>query len=145
MYNGLLHAHSGFRWIALIMVIVLVVNSIMGYKSGKKFGQLDHKLAIFGMSAMHLQAVFGFVLFFLSPKVQFSGASMSDSFLRFFLVEHPMLMLLAVVLATVGHVKAKKETEDSKKFKKLALFYGVALLLIILGVVQVTQNGGGMA
>ncbi|MDH3322797.1 MAG: hypothetical protein OEM04_07390, partial [Flavobacteriaceae bacterium] len=58
-------------------------------------------------------------------------ASMKDSVVRLFSVEHPLMMILAIVLITVGFSKHKKKTTDSAKFKTLSIFYGLALLLVL--------------
>jgi hypothetical protein len=41
------------------------------------------------------------------------------------------VMILAIVLITIGWSKHKKKTTDSAKFKTFAIFYGIALLLIL--------------
>jgi membrane protein DedA with SNARE-associated domain len=83
---------------------------------------------------MHLQLVIGFVLYFISPKVIFSASSMKDSVLRFFLVEHISLMIIAVVLITIGYVKSNRAADEMKKHKKLIIYYTIALVLILASI-----------
>ena len=56
---------------------------------------------------------------------------MGNSASRLLAIEHPLMMLIAIVLITIGWSKHKKKTEDSSKFKTFAIFYGLALVLIL--------------
>jgi hypothetical protein len=56
---------------------------------------------------------------------------MSSSFYRFFAIEHIFGMLVAMALVTIGHSKAKKATTDVEKFKKIKVFYTLALIIIL--------------
>jgi hypothetical protein len=69
--NILIHAHSGFRWIVLILLILAIVKMVSGWKSLKEFKVADKKLALFAMIAYHTQFLLGLVLFFISGKVNF--------------------------------------------------------------------------
>jgi membrane protein DedA with SNARE-associated domain len=94
------------------------------------------------MTFMHLQLIIGLILYFISPKVIFSGSSMSDPILRFFLVEHISLMLIAVVLITVGYVKTKK-IEGVKKYRTILIYYVISLLLILASIPWPFRDLGG--
>jgi multisubunit Na+/H+ antiporter MnhB subunit len=133
MYNGLLHAHSAIRWVALILIIYSVFNALMKRKSGD-FTDGDRKLTLFTLISAHVQGLLGLVLYFISPKVSFAEGFMKDSVLRFYAMEHILLMVIALVLITMGYSKMKKSTESSDKFKRILIFYGIALLLIIAAI-----------
>jgi len=60
-----------------------------------------------------------------------AGAVMANKATRLLAVEHPFIMILAVVLITMGWSKHKKKTEDEAKFKTFTVFYGLALLLVL--------------
>ncbi len=102
--------------------------------SKENFSFKVKNLALFAMISMHVQAVIGLILYTISPNVQFGANTMSDSFFRFFAVEHLALMLIALVLFTMGYSKSKKKTEDSAKFKTVFWFYLIGLVLIIAGI-----------
>ena len=91
----------------------------------------------------HFQLLLGLILYFISPKVIFSGASMKDPLLRFFLVEHIALMLAAVVLITVGYIKFQKADEIRRRHKITVIYYGIALLLILAAIPWPFRNLGG--
>jgi hypothetical protein len=128
------HAHSGWRWIALVLLILAVLKMNMGMKKGSTYTDKDRKLGLFTLIAFHLQFVGGLILFFVSPKVQFVGGMMGNKMLRFFTVEHTLMMLIAAVLVTIGYSKAKRADSDKKKFKMQALFFTVALILVLAAI-----------
>ena len=142
MYTGLLHAHSGLRWVALILLIYSIINAFQKKNSGA-FTNKDRKLSVFTLMSIHIQFVIGLILYFISPKVSFASGFMKDTILRFYAMEHILMMLIAVVLITVGHVKAKKASEDAKKFKLISTFFLIALLLIIAAIPWPFRNLGG--
>lgn len=134
MYNMLRHAHSGIRWIVLILLVVAVVNALMKWQSGKSFTSGDKKLFLFSMISFHIQFLLGLALYFISPKVVFSGESMKNAVNRFYLVEHSLTMFLAVIFITLGYRKVKSLTVDTEKFKKGFIFYLIGLLLLLVGI-----------
>ncbi len=73
------------------------------------------------------------MLYFLSPKVVFSELTMKISAIRFLTVEHPLMMIVAIVLITIGYSKAKK-SQVSEKHKTIVIYYGIALALIIAAI-----------
>ena len=51
--------------------------------------------------------------------------------IRLLALEHPVMMIIAITLITIGWSKHKKKTTSTAKFKTFAIFYGLALLLIL--------------
>ena len=47
MYNILKHAHSGLRWVVLVLLIAAVVNAILNMKGEKGFQPKDKKTGAF--------------------------------------------------------------------------------------------------
>ena len=129
MYQGLLHAHSGLRWIVLLLIIITVVNSLGGVTGNKVFTSTDKKLSLFALISTHLQAVLGILLYFMSPKVQFSENTMSNSMLRFFTMEHTLMMLIAIILVTFGNRMAK-----AGNVKRVFWYYFIALIIILAAI-----------
>lgn len=129
MESILKHAHSGMRWFALALLIYAIVNAIMKKKSGK-YTDNDKLVSILTLSLVHLQVVIGLVLYFMQGRL--NGLSeMSEKVTRLYSLEHPLMMLIAAVLITIGHSKAKKATEDAKKFTTTYVFFGLGLILIL--------------
>jgi signal transduction histidine kinase len=130
MYNGLLHAHSGLRWIALVLILAAIFNAIAS-KSKGTYEKKDKLLNLFAMISLHTQLLIGLGMYFLSPKVQFSAGWMGNSSLRFFGMEHFVGMILAIVVITIGRKKAEKSIENADKHKKIFTWYLIGLLIII--------------
>ena len=133
MYNGLLHAHSGLRWIVLAGLIFAIFNAYKGKKSGLEFTDKDRKIGLIAFIASHIQLTLGLVLFFISGKVSFTNV-MSNGLYRFFTVEHTTGMIAAIALITIGYIKSKKATESTKKFSLQFNFYLIALILILASI-----------
>ena len=129
MYQGLLHTHSGLRWILLILIIITVFNALGGLTGNKVFTARDKKFSFFALIFTHVQALLGLALYFMSPKVQFSENTMSNSMLRFFTMEHTLMMLIAIVLITIGNRMAKMG-----RVKAVFWYYFIALVIILAAI-----------
>lgn len=132
MMNGLLHAHSGLRWVVLILLVSATFMALLKWRSNAPYTDGGRKLNLFTMISMHIQLLIGLALYFMSGRVDFS--QMKDAMYRFFTVEHTTMMLIAIVLVTIGHSKSKKIADEAKKHKTIFIFYGIALLLILVGI-----------
>ena len=133
MYNGLLHAHSGLRWIAIILLVVAIINALVSQSSGR-YEKKDRLLNLFAMVFMHIQLLIGLIMFFQSPKVKFSEGWMSNAMLRFYGLEHLVGMLLAIVLITIGRKKAEKLRGTRDKHRRIMFSYLIGLILILLSI-----------
>jgi len=131
----MLHAHSGLRWLFLLFLVIATIKALAGWLGKKPYGKSDNLIAIILLSLTHTQAIVGIVLYALSDIAKSGlsdmGAAMKDSALRFWTIEHAIVMILAVVLITLGRVKSKKAATDELKHKKGAIFYVLALILVL--------------
>ena len=132
LYTILQKAHSGLAYLALLMLVIVVANALIGVFSKKEFTEKDRKIALFGLIATHVQLLFGLILYFVSPLGFKSLGEMSDKALRLTSLEHPFINILAIALITIGWSKHKKIAESTSKFKTFAVFYGLGLLLILI-------------
>jgi membrane protein DedA with SNARE-associated domain len=127
----LIHIHSGLRWLVLIFILAVIIGAAYRLITRTNSGRCCQFVNRFALTFTHLQILIGLILYFISPRVLFAASSMKDSVLRFFLVEHIGLMIVAAALITIGYFRAKKATDDVKKFKALLIYYSIALLLIL--------------
>ncbi len=127
-------AHSGWRWIVLVLLVAAIVKMHMGWKGKKSFTTGDKKLALFAMIAFHIQFLLGWILYFLSDKVKFVEGWMKVDSLRFYGMEHVLMMTVAMVLITMGYSKSKKKNTDAEKFKVIAVFYTIAFALVLVSI-----------
>jgi hypothetical protein len=129
------HVHSVLAYAVLAILILAIINSVLGINTHKNFGSKDRTIALFGLIISHTQLLIGLVLYFTHDKFKFWSMYgmkvMKDANLRQALVEHPITNIIAIVLITIGFSKHKKEESSNGKFKKIGIFYGLGLLLIL--------------
>ncbi|WP_239022795.1 hypothetical protein [Pontibacter mangrovi] len=122
-------------YLVLLGVLISFAAALAGLFGNRPFTDKDRKLGLLGLIPVHLQWVFGIILYFVSPNglKNFSGEAMGDPTSRLYILEHPLTMIIAVILITVGYSRAKRQIgTESKGFKSIAIFYGIALLLILI-------------
>ena len=139
MYEIILAIHNLIRWVALILLIVTTVSAFIGWLGKREWAERDRKFGVFTTIALDTQLLLGLILyFFLSPltrtALQDFGAAMGVADLRFFGLEHVVYMILALVLAHIGSALSKKAPDSKGKFRRAAIFFGLALLLVLLGI-----------
>ena len=132
MYGFIQKFHSGWAYLALLLLVVAVINALIGLTSKKEFTAKDRKIAIFGLIGTHTQLLIGLILYFVSPLGMQSLGQMSDKMLRLTSMEHPLINLIAITLITIGWSKHKKLTTSESKFKTFTIFYGLGLVLILI-------------
>ena len=134
MYTGLLHTHSLLRYLILIFLLAVIVNSFLGFSNRKAFGKMDNMLGLTLFSVTHTQFLVGILLYFVSPFVQFSGVAMKDPSLRYWTTEHSLIMLVAITMITLARITSKKMSNDTAKHKRMLIFNSIALVLILLAI-----------
>jgi hypothetical protein len=138
--NILLLLHSITRYLVLIGLLGVILNSLVGMIQAKPFGKMEDKSSLWLFIFTHTQLLLGLILYFVSPLVIFSGASMKNPVARYWLVEHSLMMLIAIVLITIARISMKKLANDAAKHKRLFIFNALALLIII---VSISMSGRG--
>ena len=123
--------HSYWAYIVLAVLIYTVINAVMGLVKKKEFTHKDFRLGLFTLITTHIQLLIGLGWYFMSPWYKSMKASGIDSSNRLLAVEHPIMMILAIVLITMGWSKHKKKVKSESKFKTFALFYGLGLVFIL--------------
>ena len=133
MYTGLKHLHSYLAYLLLAALVFSIIYVIIQFVGKKSFTEKVRKITLIGFIATHLQLLIGLVLYFISPVglSNFSGEAMSDSLSRLYILEHPLTMLIAIVLVSVGYIKAKKPGDDARRFRTVIIYYGLGLILML--------------
>lgn len=138
MYNGMLHLHSVLRWIILLLLLVALFKSFSD--RNKAFTAGHKKVGLFLMISADVMLVLGLYQWFAGDlglkSIQANGMSvvMKNPMLRFYAIEHLILMLLAISSIHIAYAYSKKNISDSLKHKRALLFYGLALLMILIAV-----------
>lgn len=136
MYETILMLHSYLAYIALAVLLLAVANAITGLLGKRIFNMSkDLRLSLFALILCHIQLLVGLILYFVSSSgfnaIQEFGMGGLTSAARLLAMEHPFVNILAIVAITVGWSRHKKFVEGEKKFKNIAIFYGIGLLLIL--------------
>ncbi|NGF56264.1 hypothetical protein G5B00_07025 [Parapedobacter sp. SGR-10] len=124
------HLHSTLAIVLLLALVVAIVITLVNYAGNKPY---NRKIALLGLISAHLQLVVGLLIYFISPLgiQSFSGANMKISLSRLYFLEHPLMMLLGIILITVGYSKAKRLADGKKANKTVLLFYIIGLIFIL--------------
>jgi hypothetical protein len=138
MYSGFMTVHSVFRWLVLLAGLAAVGLAIAGWR-GRPWQTFDKVAGRAFVGLLDFQLLLGLILYVvLSPIVSTAvvnaGAAMKDPVMRFFMLEHPLGMIAAIALAHVGSVRVKKAADDAGKHRTAAVFFGLALVLILLSI-----------
>jgi len=125
--------HSYWAYLVLLIVVMATINSIIGMLTKKEFGAKDFRIALIALIVTHIQLLIGIVLYIFANN--FGDVEMivimKNATLRLKNIEHPLLMILAIALLTIGYSKHKRKRTSSGKFKTLAIGYTLALIAIL--------------
>lgn len=147
MEKGLLHLHSVLRWVILILLIVAVYKSFAD--KNKAFTSGHRKTGLFLMICADIMLLIGLYQWIAGPwglkSIQNNGMSvvMKNSVLRFFAIEHFIGMIIAIILIHIGYAYSKKNIPDTVKHKRAVLFFGLALLIILISIPWPFRAVGG--
>lgn len=139
--------HSALRWVVLVAVVGRLVLAARGVATGAPLGARDRQWGLASVIAMDLQLTLGLVLLAVSPLAHAAfadmGAAMKDPALRFWAVEHPTTMLVAVGAVHVGHRLASRAPEATRGHRAALIGYGIALLALIAAIPWPFRAGVG--
>ena len=132
-----LHTHNGLRWVILAAGVAALVTAARGLGGDRPYAQA-RRFGVAFMGALHLQLLLGLTLFFTSPFVgralRDMKTTMADAPTRFFIAEHPTVMVAAVVLATIGGIVAKNAKDDAGRHRKALVFIVITLAMLLWGI-----------
>jgi hypothetical protein len=139
MYEILVHLHSIGRWIVLVLLLVAIFKSATA--SSRPFVKSDNTIGLLLTIFSDLMLLIGLILWFISPNWGYHsiaasgmGEVMKNSASRFFAVEHNIGMIIAIALIHVGKAQGKKAIPDQTKHRRMAIFYVIALLIILISI-----------
>ena len=131
MYETIQSVHSILAYAALGLLVLASINAIFGLTSKKLFTDKDLRLSLFTLIICHIQLLVGLILYFVSPLGSAQLGNMKDAAMRLTSLEHPLINIIALALITIGWSKHKKEESNNGKFKKIAIFYTIGLILLL--------------
>lgn len=133
-YTAMLHLHSFGRWIVLALLLVAIFRSLGA--GNKNFTHQDQRIGLLLTIFADIMLLVGIYLYFVGPlgykQIENGmGEAMKNSVSRFFGVEHLIGMLVAIILMHIGKAQGKKDLSHRTKHRRTALFYVLALLIIL--------------
>jgi len=138
MYPNLLALHSLVRWLVLTSLLFAIFRAYYGWLSRKQFSSFDNAVRHWTATIAHIQLFLGIWLYFISPIVAYFlhhfSTAIHERAIRFFGMEHITMMLIGIILITIGSSRAKRKTTDGEKFKTMAIWFTIALLVILSSV-----------
>ena len=131
MYIGLKHLHSFLPYLLLTVLFFAFVKSVIAYRWQHPHLEGHRKNGLILLILAHTQFLIGGILYFVSPMstsgLNDLGAAMKDSTLRLYTLEHPLMMILAIVLITMAYSKSKKDISSHLKHKTKCIYFILAL------------------
>jgi mannose/fructose/N-acetylgalactosamine-specific phosphotransferase system component IID len=138
MYETLLALHSLIRWLVLVSLLFAMYRAYNGLVTKKIFSRFDNAVRHWTATIAHIQLVLGLWLYFISPIINYFWSNFNDAVhqreVRFFGMEHSLMMFIAIIVITIGSAKAKRKETDREKFKTLLTWYSIGLLIILASV-----------
>lgn len=136
MYNTFKILHSYWAYLVLLILVLATFNALVKSFSKKEYHAKDFRISLFTLIVSHIQLILAVVLFFAADYISLikemgMGAIMKNAALRSNIVEHPLTMIIAIALITIGYSKHKKKLTSASKFKTIAIFYTIALVLVL--------------
>ena len=130
--------HNILRWAILVFGLWTVLNALTGVLGKRPFNANDNRSNLFFMISCDIQLLLGLILYFSNSWFDTLKSGMPQAMkvplLRFFTIEHSLMMIIAWILVHVGRTSVKRAATDAAKHRKMLLYFGLALLLILAAI-----------
>ncbi|WP_285010010.1 cytochrome B [Pedobacter faecalis] len=136
MYDILRSAHSGWRYVVLLLLVLATIQAVAGWLGSKPYTEGNRKLNVFALISAHIQLLLGLALYFLGDW--FSGES-SVPLARYWKMEHIGMMIFAIILITVGNARSKRFEVAQAKHRAISIYFGLAVVVIIAAIIAMTK------
>lgn len=128
-----LQLHDIIRWVLLVAAIVVVIKALVGWLGKRPYTKLDDQLGLAFVIIVDIQVLLGLIIWLFGPMgLRNLSQAMGNAALRFIVLEHPILMLIALAFAHLGRSRSKKATDDDAKHRISFIFYLLSVLFIAL-------------
>lgn len=138
MYPIVLSVHNILRWLVVIAALVALVRAYRGWLGKGDYTRADDRAGMVFTGLLDLQALVGLILFFFLAPSTLSlldgSGSMANAITRYFGAEHTLMMFAALAAAHVGRAMVKKADSEQGKFRRMALWFTVAVVLILVAI-----------
>ena len=119
----------------LIFAILVISRSAWGFIKQKPYTRLDRFLSYAFIISLYLQVFLGIMLFSglgILSGYDYLGEDNSVRMVtkRLWPIEHIVMMLFAIMIATLGLIFSIKARVDKDKYKKVLIYFVISILLI---------------
>lgn len=122
--NILLMAHSGLRWLVLLVAVVASIKFLIGWLQRGQYKGMDRGLMAAFSGLLDLQSLLGVVLLIWS--------GLTGVGFPFFRIAHGLIMIAAVVLAHMS--RRWSNADDATRFRNHLFLIVGSLLLVLIGI-----------
>ena len=138
MYAVLLTIHSLMRWLVLAALVFALIYNYRALIFHKKYTPYADAVRFWTTTIVQIQFVIGLGLYALSPVVRYFFKNLKEGIhirdVRFFGLEHIVMMLLSVTLITIGSIIAKRARTDKEKFRAMVIWFSIGFLVIFVSI-----------
>jgi hypothetical protein len=137
-YAILLNAHSYWRWIVVLAAIWALVQAYSGWFGKRAWSDTDSRSSKFFVIALDIQFLLGILLYIVSPLIRAFLNDMSGSMaiteIRFFAMEHALMMVIAIAIAHIGSTRVRNASTDEAKHRNTAIWYTISLIILLAAI-----------
>ncbi|WP_432714497.1 cytochrome B [Pedobacter sp.] len=129
-------AHSGWRYIVMLLLLAAIVTAVSGWLGKKPYTEGNRKLNVFTLISAHIQFLMGLILYFMNSWYK---ADSSIALGRYWKMEHISMMIFAVILITVGNARSKRFDSAQQKHKTIAIYFTLAAVIVIGAIIAMVS------
>jgi hypothetical protein len=128
--------HSYFAYLVITLLVVSTIRFLVRYALSKDYTPTDFRLALITFIVSHTQLLIGLFLYFISDKFSLwyelsFNEIINSPINRLYLIEHPIVNIIAIVFITRGYSLHKKRRVSNSKFKAIGFNYLLGLVLLL--------------
>lgn len=122
--NILLMAHSGLRWLVLLVAVLAIIKYLIGWLQRGQYKGMDRGLMAAFSGLLDLQSLLGVIL------LVWSG--LAGVGFPFFRIAHGLIMVAAAVVAHMS--RRWKNADDATRFRNHLFLIVGSLVLVLIGI-----------
>lgn len=131
--------HSLTRWLLLAAIGWALVRGVAGWRRGTEVTDRDRRGVSVLVWLANLQLLLGLVLYVgISPWLPAlrvdAKAAMKNEIVRFYAIEHPFTMLVALAIVHVAAARFRRATEARVAWRRLVIGIGIATVLVLAAI-----------
>lgn len=139
MYGIAVLLHSYTRWLVLLAMVWALYRAWSGLILRRQWTEVDRRAGWLFATVISVQLLLGLTLFFYpgglaQAALRNMAVAMKNRELRFFGLEHPLQMVIAVGLVHLGSARSRKATSSAVKYRWAVICYTLATLAIVIAI-----------